>query len=119
MQAGKLNRRIQIQSQSTTAELDAFQQPTPASWQTVYACWASVDIQASQLLYSTSEFIGETTYRITLRWASSVIFTPAQRVLYTEPTTGVLHVYEIKTVMNDRQANKQITLLAYEISGQE
>jgi head-tail adaptor len=119
MQAGKLNRRIQIQAQSTTAELDAFQQPTPASWQTIYSCWASVDIQASQLLYSTAEFIGETTFRITLRWTSSIIFTPAQRVIYTEAATGVVHTYEVKSVLNDKQANKQITLLCYEIAGQE
>lgn len=119
MQAGRLNRRIQIQAQSTTAELDAFQQPTPASWNTVYTCWANIDIQASQLLYSTAEFIGETTFRISLRWTSSVIFTPSQRVLYTEPATGVVHTYQIKTVMNDRQANKQITLLCYEIASEE
>lgn len=119
MQSGKLNRRIQIQAQSTTSDLDAFSQPTPASWQTVYSCWANIDVQRSQLIYSTAEFISENTYRITLRWTSSVIFSAQQRVIYTEPTTGVVHTYEIKGVMNDNQANKQITLLAYEISGQE
>jgi head-tail adaptor len=119
MNAGKLNRRIQVQAQSTTSDLDAFSQPTPASWQTIYTCWSSIDIQASQLIYSTAEFISQVTYRITLRWTSSVIFTAQQRVIYTEPTTGVVHTYQIKAVVNDKAANKQITLLCYEISGQE
>jgi SPP1 family predicted phage head-tail adaptor len=119
MITGKLNRRIQIQAQSATNDLDAFQQPTTASWQTVYTCWANIDVQRSQLVYSTAEFVSNTTFRITLRWTSSVIFSAQQRVLYTEPTTGVVHTYEIKGVMNDNQANKQIILLCYEISGQE
>ena len=119
MQTGKLNRRIQIQAQSATTDLDAFQQPTAASWQTIYNCWASIDVQGSQLLYSTAEFISQTTYRITLRWTSSVIFSAQQRVIYTEPTTGVTHTYEIKAVVNDKAANRQVMLLAYEISGQE
>ncbi|WP_433963659.1 phage head closure protein [Tunturiibacter gelidiferens] len=119
MNIGKLNRRIQIQSQSTTSDLDPFSQPTPASWQTIYSAWASVDIQASQLLYSTAEFVSQTTYRITLRWTSSVIFSAQQRVIYIEPTTGVTHTYEIKAVVNDKAANKQVTLLCYEISGRE
>jgi SPP1 family predicted phage head-tail adaptor len=119
MQTGKLNRRIQIQAQSTTSDLDAFQQPTSASWETIYTCWASIDVQASQLIYSTAEFISETTYRITLRWTSSVIFSAQQRVIYTEPTTGVVHTYQIKAVVNDKAANKQAMLLCYEISGKE
>jgi SPP1 family predicted phage head-tail adaptor len=114
-----LNRRIKIQSQSTTVELDAFQQPTPASWETIYSCWASIDIQGSQLVYSTAEFMSEVTFRITIRWTSSVIISANLRVIYTEPTTGVVHTYEIKSVMNDKQANKQLTLLCYEISGKE
>lgn len=119
MQTGKLNRRIQIQSQSTTAELDAFHQPTAASWQTVYTGWASIDIQGSQLLYSTAEFVSQTTYRITLRWTSSVIFSVQQRIVYTEPTTGIVHTYEIKSVTNTKQANRELMLLCYELNGTE
>lgn len=119
MNAGKLTRRVSIQEQSTTFSLDEFRQPTPASWETIYMCWASVDIQGSQLLYSTADFIAETTIRITIRWTSSVLFSPSQRVIYTEPTTGVVHTYEIKTVTNTKQANREIMLLCYEIDGQE
>ena len=118
MQAGKLNRRVQIQSQGTS-ELDAFQQPLPADWNTVYECWASIDIQASQLLYSTAEFMSKVAYRITMRWTSSVVFSAKQRVIYKEPTTGIVHTYEIQAVLNDKQANRQLILMAYELEAKE
>jgi head-tail adaptor len=118
MQAGKLNRRVKIQSQGTT-ELDAFQQPLPAAWNTVYSCWASIDIQGSQLLYSTAEFMSKVAHRITIRWTSSVVISAKQRAIYTEPTTGVTHTYEIEVVLNDKQANKQLILMAYELEAAE
>ena len=116
MQSGKLNRRITIQTQ--TPSQDAAGQELQ-SWTTSYCCWASIDIQASQLLYSTAEFISKVTHRITIRWTSSVIIAASQRVVYTEPTTGVVHTYEIQAVLNDRQANRELILMAYELNGVE
>jgi SPP1 family predicted phage head-tail adaptor len=117
--AGTLNRRIQIQEQDTPT-VDAFRQPTEAAWNTVYECWANVDIQGSQLLYTPGEFIDETVHRITIRFTSSVIFSAKQRILYKEQTTNVLHTYQIKTVTNtQQQANKALMFLCYEIFGKE
>jgi SPP1 family predicted phage head-tail adaptor len=118
MDTGSLNRRIQIQSQ-TPGDLDAFQQPTAASWSTVYTCWASIDVQQSQLLYSTAEFMSKVTHRITMRWTSSVVISAKQRVIYTEATTGVIHTYEIQAVLNDKQANRQLVLMCYELEASE
>lgn len=114
MQAGRLNRRIQIQSQTTTQ--DEFGQPRQ-EWSTAYSCWASIDVQASQLLYSTAEFVSKVTHRITCRWTSSVVIAANQRIVYTE--AGVAHTYTIEAVLNDKQANKQIIMLCYELNGQE
>ena len=61
MVSGKLNRRIAIQTQSTSP--DAFGQPVQV-WTTAYQAWASIDIQSSQLIYSTAEFMAKTTHRI-------------------------------------------------------
>lgn len=116
MQAGKLNRRIQIQSQSTTQ--DGFGQPVQ-TWTTQYTCWASIDIQASQLIYSTAEFISKVTHRITMRWTSSVVIKPNMRIVYTEPTTGVVHTYEIQALLNDQQRNRQLIAMCYELAAQE
>ena len=52
MQAGKLDRRVQIQQQ--TATQDAFGQPQQ-TWTTMATVWASIDIQRGALLYETSE----------------------------------------------------------------
>ena len=116
MQSGKLNRRIAIQSQTTTQ--DALGQELQV-WSAFYTCWASIDIQASQLLYSTAEFISKVTHRITTRWTSSVVIAANQRIVYTEPTTGVVHTYEIEAMFNTKQANRELVLMCYELNGVE
>ncbi|WP_213805754.1 head-tail adaptor protein [Granulicella sp. dw_53] len=116
MQAGRLNRRIQIQSQTTTQ--DEFGQRQQI-WETAYGCWASLDIQNSALIYSTAEFISKVVTRITMRWTSRIIISSANRVVYVEPTTGVKHTYEIEAVLNTRQGNRELVLMAYELSGSE
>jgi SPP1 family predicted phage head-tail adaptor len=112
----KLNRRIHIQTQSTTQDAAGGLVPV---WSTVYTCWASIDIQESQRVYSTAEFMSSVANRITLRWTSSVIISANQRVVYKEPTTGVVHTYEIKTVTNTKQANREIVLMCYAVKAQE
>lgn len=117
--AGALNRRIAVQALSETTELDSFQQPTPAAWNTVYKCWASIDIQNSALIYNTAEFMSKNVFRITIRWTSSVVFSAKQRIVYIEPTTKVVHAYVIEAVMNTKQANSELVLLVFELSGEE
>jgi SPP1 family predicted phage head-tail adaptor len=116
MVAGRLNRRIAIQTQTTTQDAVGQQLQT---WSTTYSCWASIDIQASQLLYSTAEFVSKVTYRITMRWTSSVIIEASQRIVYSEPTTGVVHTYEVQAVLNDKAGNRMLTLMCYELDGSE
>jgi len=116
MNIGKLNKRVQIQTQTTSQ--DSFGQPQQ-TWTTVYTAWAGIDIQASQLLYATAEFVSKVTHRITLRWTSSVVIAANQRIVYTEPTTGVVHTYEIEALLNTKQANRELVLLCYELNGEE
>ena len=113
---GKLNRRISIQTQAMLP--DAYGQPV-RTWTTDYTCWANIDIQGSQLLYSIAEFMAKTTHRISCRWTSSFVFQPNQRIVYTEATTGITHKYEIQVVINDKQANVSLTILAYELNQTE
>jgi len=116
MLSGKLNRRIQIQSQTTTQ--DSFGQELQ-TWTTVYTTWASIDIQASQLLYSTAEFMSKVTHRITCRWTSSVVINSSMRIVYVEATTGIVHTYEIIAPLNTKQANRELILMCYELEGKE
>jgi SPP1 family predicted phage head-tail adaptor len=112
-----LNRRIQIQTPATAQ--DSFGQQMQSGWTTAYTCWAAIDVQASQLLYSTAEFIDKVTHRITCRWTSSFIFSANQRIVYTEGTTDVVHTYEIQAVLNDKQGNRMLILMCYELEAKE
>lgn len=116
MNAGKLNRRIQIQSQSTTQ--DDFGQPLQ-TWVTVYRAWAAIDIQNSALIYSTAEFMSKVVTRITIRWTSSVIINASNRIVYIEPTTNVVHTYQVEAPVNTKQGNKELVILCYELDSSE
>jgi SPP1 family predicted phage head-tail adaptor len=111
-----LNRQIQIQSQTTTQ--DEYGQPQ-ATWNTIYTCWANIDIQQSQLIYSTAEFVDKVTHRITVRWTPSPVFNAGMQIVFTEPYTGVVHTYEIMTVLNPQQSNFWMTFICYELRAQE
>jgi SPP1 family predicted phage head-tail adaptor len=111
-----LNRRIQIQSQSTTQDSLGQQLQT---WTTIYTCWASIDIQQSQLIYATAEFISKVTHRITFRWTSSVVIQPQMRILYTEATTSVTHIYNIEALLNTKQRNRELVAICYELDASE
>lgn len=116
VEAGQLNRRIQIQQQATAQ--DSFGQPEE-TWTSIYTCWANISVQKSQLLYETAEFVSKITHRITIRWTSSVIIQPNMRVVYAEPVTNVTHTYNIEALMNEEQRNRQLVILAYEINANE
>lgn len=116
MNAGKLNRRIQIQQQ-TTAQ-DGAGQPQQV-WTVFYACWAEIDVVKGQLEYQTAEFVSKATHKITIRWTRSVIIVPNMRVVFTEPATGVVHVYNVEALLNDRQSNVELVILAYELNANE
>lgn len=113
MQAGRLNKRVTIQQESTAQ--DWFGQES-SFWDAVYVTWASIDIQASQLLYSTAEFVSKTVVRITFRWTSSVVILPSMRIVYGEPVTGIVHTYQIQSLLNDKQADRTLIALCYEIN---
>jgi SPP1 family predicted phage head-tail adaptor len=114
--AGQMNRRIQIQSQSGQ---DSFGQPSPSGWTTVYTCWASLDVQNSQLVYATSEFVEKVTYRIAFRWTKSVVIMPNMHIVYTDPATGIVHTYNIEALVNPQMGNWFIVALCYELEGNQ
>jgi SPP1 family predicted phage head-tail adaptor len=107
-----MNKRVQIQSQTTTQ--DSFGQELE-TWTTTVTCWAHIDIQQSALIYSTAEFISNVVSRLTFRWSSTVILTPNMRIVYTEPTTNVTHTYVIKALTNPQESNWYVVALCYEL----
>lgn len=126
MDGSKLNRRIQIQQQTTSQDVTGA--PVQA-WTPVYfgvpstfdgnTCWANVDVHRGQLVYETAEFVSKTTHQITMRWTSQAVIEPNMRILYVEPGTGVTHLYNIEALMNKDQANIWLVALCYELNGAE
>jgi SPP1 family predicted phage head-tail adaptor len=111
-----LNRKIQIQQQTTQA--DAAGQPLD-NWTTVCTCWAEIDIQNSALIYNTAAFMSKVVHRITIRWSRSYTFAPNMRVVYPDPATGINRVFNVEAVLNPLQSNQWVTFLAYELQAQE
>ena len=107
---------MQVQQQTSTQDTFGQQQQT---WATVYTAWASISVQNSQLQYSTAEFVSKVTHRITMRWTSSIVILPNMRIVYTEPTTNVVHTYNVEALMNPDQRNRQMVVLCYEINASE
>jgi len=95
--AGSLNRRVQIQSQISGQASDGSILQT---WTTVYTGWANVDVQRSQLINATAEFVSKATHR-----TSSIVIQPNMRAVYTEATTGVVHTYNVEAILNPEQRN--------------
>jgi SPP1 family predicted phage head-tail adaptor len=116
MKTPNLNRRIAIQTQTTSQ--DAAGQPQQ-TWTTAYSCWAEIDVQQSQLIYETAEFVSKTVHRITIRWTKSQVFAPDMRIVFVEPYTSVSHTYNIEAILNPKQGNVWLTFLAYELDGAE
>jgi SPP1 family predicted phage head-tail adaptor len=116
MITGTLNRRVQIQQQTTSQDSFGQEQQT---WTPIYVCWASIDIQNSQLLYSTAEFVEKVTYRITFRWTNSIVIQPGMRIVYTEATTKVTHTYLIEALLNTKAGNRELVAMCYELDGSE
>lgn len=108
MNAGRLNRRIELQQQST--EQDSFGQQL-TTWKTFHRTWASIDVISGKLLYSNAEFMSKLALKIIIRWIPNIAISAKQRILYRD-AIGV-HTYVIESVINDRAANKQLTLMCY------
>ena len=114
MNPATLNRRIQVQTQSSGQ--DALGSPVNV-WTTAYSCWAAINFKDGKQLFSANQFADKTTLDIIVRWISSFTFAPNQRVVYTD-ALGT-HVYNIEAISNDNQANKLVRLSVYELDGKE
>jgi SPP1 family predicted phage head-tail adaptor len=106
MQSGKLNRRIQIQSQSASQD-EYGQQLT--TWTTVLSTWASIRAATSKEIYASSGFVSQISHVITLRYRLGCPIKGSYRVLYED------RIFQIQAVSDPDEGRKQINLLCLEI----
>lgn len=104
--AGKLNRRITIQSPSETK--DEYGQPT-TDWTDVGWPWASIAAPTSKEVYALGPgFTAQVTHKIVIRWREGV--TSAMRVVYRG------RIFQIQTVSDPDEGRVQLNLMCLELN---
>ena len=108
MQAGKLNRQINIQARSSTQ--DPTGQPID-TWTTVWSCWAGIASLTGKELYALGAgFSGQLSHKVTIRYTATPLLT-GMRVVYGKRTFLV----QIPPA-NPNEANVEIDLVCLEQS---
>lgn len=102
--AGSLNRRITIQSQSTSQ--DKYGQPVQ-TWNDILSVWASIRPATGREVYASQGFVAQLSHVISLRYPDVTVLTN-MRVLYDS------RVFLIHGISNPDEANVQLNLLCLE-----
>jgi SPP1 family predicted phage head-tail adaptor len=90
--------------QSTTVEDELEQQIE--SWQTVKTVWSAIKTMQGREYYEAAATQNENTVRFIIRYTSGI--DPSMRIDFKGRT------FEIKSVINDDEANKTLTIIAKE-----
>lgn len=113
---GNLNRRVQVQQPVTAADNYGQQSTT---YQTVYTCWAAIEVFNSALKNSPAEFTEKATYHVTIRFPRSPVFSKGDRLVYTSPTTNTTQIFEIESVLNPGMTNIWLQFLCYTLDAEQ
>lgn len=104
MQTGKLNRRICIQSPSTTT--DAFGSPL-STWTDVVTTWASIAAPTSKEVYALGAgFTAQVTHKIVIRYRECI--TSAMRINYRG------RIFQIQAVSDPKEDRVELALMCLE-----
>lgn len=70
LNAGRMNRRITVSTQSQTTDADG----TPLNtWNPLYLCWASITALTSKEVYATGGFNSQVTHKVAIRYPAVLI----------------------------------------------
>lgn len=100
LQAGSLNRLIEIQSRSTAK--DAFGHQSDV-WTTVITARASIEPLSGAEIVAAGAQLGETMVQVVIRWRQGI--TSAMRVVYQGG------VYTVLSVLDEFDRHRKLTLL--------
>lgn len=108
IRAGQLNRRIQLQRQSTVRDSMGGPQRT---WLNLATVWAEIQPLSGRELESAQRMASEVTHQITVRYQPMFADT---RVVAGYRALYKARVFNIHAALNDEERNIFITLLASE-----
>ncbi len=103
---GALRRRLSFQSLSGTPNSVGER----TQWTEYYSCWGSVDVLRGQLIFSTAEFISQSTYTITIRHPQAITFKVADHIVCEGKT------FEIQSILDPEMRHKTLNFLCYVIN---
>lgn len=107
IEAGRLNRRILIQSSVTTQ--GAAGDPDD-SWQDVASTWASITAPTSKEIYALGPgFTAQVTHKITIRWRPGI--SNGMRILFRD------RIFQIQTVSDPDEGRVELNLMCLEVNG--
>lgn len=104
--AGKLNRKVTIQTPSTTQ--DDYGQPTQL-WTDVLTTWAAIRAATSKEVYAASSFVSQVSHIVTIRWRPGI--QAKQRIIYRD------RIFEIQALSDPDERRISLNLLCIEING--
>lgn len=104
LDAGSLNRKITIQSQTTTQ--DVYGQPQQ-TWTDVLSTWASIKAATSKEVYAAAGFTSQISHKITIRFPR-VTLRSNMRVMYRG------RVFDVQAVTDPDEGRVQLDLLCLE-----
>lgn len=99
LQAGTLNRVVEVQSRATTK--DGFGHQSDA-WTTVFTARASIEPMSGAEMVAAGMQVGETMSTVVMRWRAGV--TSAMRLLYAG------NIYTILAVLDENEKHRKLTL---------
>lgn len=107
MRSGSLNRRITVQSYTTT--VNAYGEPIK-SWSTYAQRWAAVEPLLGREYWAAQQVVAENSVRFRMRHdATTSAITPKMRVSYDSRT------FDINSVINVKEQSKEIVLMTTEV----
>jgi len=104
--AGRLNRRISLQSPTYSTDTEG---RTSETWATVASPWAALDQQSGVETSQAGEELMTLTMTARIRWRASLTISPVMRVLYRG------RVFQIVGIANPAEANEWWDLTLREV----
>jgi SPP1 family predicted phage head-tail adaptor len=103
MDAGRLDKRVKIQAQTTTR--NAIGEPVK-TWTDVATVWAAIEPFQGREFWAQQQIQSELTHRVRIRFRAGV--TAAHRVLYGS------RVFAIRSVLSPQERREELQLMCVE-----
>lgn len=112
MRIGELNRRVQLQRNTPTA--DGLGQERP-SWSTIGTYWAKIEEMRGWELSNARQMKSLASHKITMRCTGTTNpVTPTHRLLYADPHLGDRD-FNLIQVLDVAEARREYSIIAEEI----